>query len=181
MTDRPWEKIPGWFTRTSRHIYETVVNEAPDPAHFVELGTWYGRSSYYLNLIVKDSNKNIKIDHVDWFKGSVEHENNTIPNPEDFIKNLSPFKGNYTLHITDTITASSYYEDESLDFVFVDASHEYEDVLQDIKAWYPKIKKGGIIAGDDYKWEGVKKAVDEYFKNDVEIIDIDYLNWLVKK
>jgi hypothetical protein len=38
-------------------------------------------------------------------------------------------------------------------------------VIADIVAWYPKVKQGGVISGHDYPtWEGVKKAVNEYFK-----------------
>ena len=62
------------------------------------------------------------------------------------------------------------FEDNSLDFVFIDASHEYEDVKNDILAWLPKVKRGGILAGHDYyvnqDWfSGVKKAVNEIFSD----------------
>ena len=55
-------------------------------------------------------------------------------------------------------------ENESLDFVYIDANHSYNDTMKDIKKWFPKVKKGGVFSGDDYKWEGVKKAVDEFSK-----------------
>lgn len=53
----------------------------------------------------------------------------------------------------------------SLDFVFIDGSHLYHDVLKDITLWYEKVRSGGLIGGDDYetKWPGVKQAVDEFF------------------
>ena len=41
-------------------------------------------------------------------------------------------------------------EDESLDFVYIDANHAYDWVVQDIELWYPKVKKGGILWGHDY-------------------------------
>lgn len=62
------------------------------------------------------------------------------------------------------------------DFVFIDGSHFYEDVLKDIKCWYPLVKDGGILAGHDYgtgsrKRHDVKRAVDEFFgKNNVELL-----------
>jgi hypothetical protein len=43
------------------------------------------------------------------------------------------------------------FEDESLDFVYVDANHEFMNVVQDITCWTRKVKKGGIVAGHDYK------------------------------
>lgn len=42
------------------------------------------------------------------------------------------------------------FEDNSLDVVYVDADHKYEPVLADIRAWYAKVKPGGILCGDDY-------------------------------
>lgn len=61
--------------------------------------------------------------------------------------------------------------DGSLDFVYVDGNHRYEFVKQDLELSLRKVKSGGIIAGDDYTsggwWAGgVKKAVDEFARND---------------
>ena len=42
------------------------------------------------------------------------------------------------------------FEDESLDFVYIDANHRYDNVKQDIEIWYPKVRQGGILAGHDY-------------------------------
>jgi len=46
--------------------------------------------------------------------------------------------------------ASNIFENESLDFVYIDANHAYDWVVQDIELWYPKVKKGGILWGHDY-------------------------------
>lgn len=64
------------------------------------------------------------------------------------------------------------FEDNFLDFVYIDGDHSYKHVLHDVTAWTPKVKKGGMVSGHDYtSREGVKKAVDEYCsKNKVELI-----------
>lgn len=59
------------------------------------------------------------------------------------------------------------FEDESLDFVYIDGNHEYRYVKEDIEEWTKKVRKGGIVAGDDYYMTragniGVIKAVHEY-------------------
>jgi hypothetical protein len=47
-------------------------------------------------------------------------------------------------------TASTLFQNESLDFVYIDANHSYEHVKKDLELWFPKVKKGGIFAGHDY-------------------------------
>jgi predicted O-methyltransferase YrrM len=54
--------------------------------------------------------------------------------------------------------------DESLDFVFVDGSHLYQDVLLDLEALWPKVINGGILSGDDFLWADVERAVREFAK-----------------
>jgi len=46
--------------------------------------------------------------------------------------------------------AVDLFKDESLDFVYIDGNHTYDYVKQDIELWYPKVKKGGLVAGHDY-------------------------------
>jgi len=64
--------------------------------------------------------------------------------------------------------AASLFEDNSLTMVFLDAQHNYNSVVRDIELWFPKVKLGGELAGDDYGiedeppvWPGVRRAVDE--------------------
>jgi len=52
----------------------------------------------------------------------------------------------------------------SLDFVYIDASHKFDDVMQDIIVWADRIRPGGIISGHDYQIEDVRVAVDAYVK-----------------
>lgn len=47
-------------------------------------------------------------------------------------------------------TASQMFQDESLDFVYIDANHAYDFVKKDIQLWFPKVKKGGLFCGHDY-------------------------------
>ena len=67
--------------------------------------------------------------------------------------------------------AEKLFSEECLDFVYIDAQHSYEGCKEDIKLWWPKLKKGGIFAGHDYVTGmfpegnfGVKRAVDEFIK-----------------
>lgn len=70
--------------------------------------------------------------------------------------------------------AVTEFEDESLDFVFIDGDHSYDGVKLDIKLWLPKVKKGGWIGFHDYdhpRLPGVKQAIDEAF--DIKVLQFD--------
>lgn len=69
-------------------------------------------------------------------------------------------------------------EDESLDFIFIDADHCYSSVKKDIEAWVPKVRKDGLISGHDIHLYGVHKAVIEIFPDFINTgIDNVWLTW----
>ena len=68
-------------------------------------------------------------------------------------------------HRTTTTKASQKIEDNSLDFIFIDADHSYEQTKNDILTWSPKVKDGGMILGHDLNWHGVQIAVNELLPN----------------
>lgn len=74
---------------------------------------------------------------------------------------------------------AQYVKDGFLDFIFIDADHEYQSVKNDIIAWTPKLKPGGMISGHDTHFEGVFKAVSEMIPN-VQAVGIDHC-WVAKK
>jgi predicted O-methyltransferase YrrM len=78
---------------------------------------------------------------------------------------MEPVKDYYTAVRLTSVEAAATYEDSSLDFVFIDADHSYESVREDIIAWWPKVKAGGIISGHDYHMgaPGVINASNELF------------------
>jgi predicted O-methyltransferase YrrM len=63
-----------------------------------------------------------------------------------------------------SLSAANRFQDNELDFVFIDADHTYESTKADIVAWYQKVRVGGILGGDDYatQWPGVPQAVNEF-------------------
>jgi hypothetical protein len=62
---------------------------------------------------------------------------------------------------------------ENFEVVYIDGSHDYESVKNDIKAWRPKAK---ILCGHDYNFVGVKLAVDELLgKPDMVFIDNSWI------
>lgn len=93
---------------------------------------------YFGTKEIVDTNKNVAIKNLTNF-------NNKCVWLEDFSKNVY-----------------ETFDDESIDIIYIDGNHSYESVLLDLNNYYDKVKNGGLIIGDDYNEEGVKKAVDEF-------------------
>lgn len=66
------------------------------------------------------------------------------------IDNLSGYEQRAILIRSDSIEATNLFQDESLDFIYIDANHKYKYVYNDMISWYPKLKKGGIFSGHDW-------------------------------
>jgi GT2 family glycosyltransferase len=157
-----------WFTYPN--LYSYVVNKFPSGSHFIEVGVWKGMSASYMAVEIINSGKKIKFDCVDnWefienLQSDISQESFSENIYDTFLKNINPVQHIITPIKELSWDGAKHYEDNSLDFVFIDAAHDYESVKKDINAWFPKIKKGGIISGHDYAWsDDVKKAVDEFF------------------
>ena len=86
-----------------------------------------------------------------------------------FLANV--FKTGHQDHITpfpqSSLNAARFLakNEVKVDMVYLDGSHEYDDVLSDITAYWPLIRSGGVMVGDDYceYWQGVIDAVTDYF------------------
>lgn len=61
-----------------------------------------------------------------------------------------------------SVDAAKLIPDVWVDFVYIDGLHDYGSVRDDIAAWRPKIRPGGILAGHDLYMPGVKQALDEF-------------------
>jgi predicted O-methyltransferase YrrM len=157
-----------WFDY--QFLYKKMVDEFGDNSHFVEVGVWKGMSACYMAVEILNSEKKIKFDCVDtwdFVETSKEISKTQCENLfEIFKKNIEPVKDYIGIVKSLSWDGAKFYNDESLDFVFIDAAHDYESVTKDINAWFPKVKIGGIISGHDYRYNmGVYPAVNDFFKD----------------
>jgi predicted O-methyltransferase YrrM len=161
-----WENIKGSFT--FQFIYNNMVNTF-DNAVFVEIGTYKGQSAVFMVEKIKELKKNIKFYTIDLFVNPQGYENDADVKSgtllQKYYQNIEPVKDYINTIIGDSTKVHEQFENESLDFVFIDGDHSYKGVKKDLAGWFPKIKKGGIMAGHDYNELscGVRQAVDEFF------------------
>ena len=169
-----YRQIPGWFS--FRQVYEEALREAQDGAHFVEVGSWKGKSAAFMAVAILRSGKKIRFDCVDTWKGSDEPKHRADPDVQagtlyaTFLRNIAPVRPNLKVVRKPSVSASTEYADGSLDFVFIDAAHDYQSVVDDIAAWWPKVKTGGTLAGDDFNKREVEQAVRDSLPDGFEMI-----------
>lgn len=99
-------------------------------------------------------------------------------------KNIKPFQQRVTLIHQPSTVAACLFEDEIFDMVYIDADHRFDQVIQDIRAWWPRVKKGGFLCGHDFHrdWPGVQQAVKQFTQeNGLEFIQKGISDWIIPK
>lgn len=177
-----YHNIEGWASQEEQgELLKTILPLVKNSSKIkiAEIGVYQGRGTSIWNTILINEGIDYEYKAIDHFKGSLEH-NKTINYYEKTLHNLKPILDKITIIKNDSISECKNYNDEYFDIVYIDASHEYEFVIEDIKNWIPKVKKGGVICGDDYVkgWPGVIRAVDEIFGDNVNIVGNQ--QWWVK-
>jgi len=155
-----YQTIKGWFNWPE--LYARAVNDAPKVAEFVEIGCYLGKSTSCLAVEAVNSGKDITIYAIDLW----DPANKIGCTPEQFMENLKPATdaGVRVVPVQgDSVVLSRLFRDNSLDFVWVDGNHRYPFALADIKAYWPKLRNGGWMGGDDLIHGGVRQAVEEFF------------------
>lgn len=176
----------GWFNY--QEVYDLAVEHCKtldtQPV-LVEIGLWKGMSFSYLVLKAKEQlGEDVKVYGVDTFRGDPNNpreqeliQKMELPLIQTFLSNMEKLNirngQDYYLLDMESVLASKYVQ--KADFVFVDGGHLKEQVLADIKAWLPRVKKGGILAGHDFDAPGVKEAVEKMFGDDYKVINTSWV------
>jgi hypothetical protein len=188
-----YQTVPGHFNY--ENVYNDMISFAPQNTEekFVEIGVWKGKSVSYAGIEIINSGKNITLDAVDTWDGSPGEPilmnddslvNGTLYN--EFIVNTVPVRHVVKAVKMSSVEAAKQYADNSIFFVFIDGSHLYDAVREDILAWLPKVKPGGFIGGHDIdqteEFNGVRKAVDELIgPQNIKVYNKGWASWLHRK
>lgn len=172
-----------------REFLPLLINSLKLTGTGVEVGTADGKFS---NTILRYSNLSLlySIDlweyidqniYQDAINDSQEGHNNRFLTA---VNQLKKYESRSAIIKTSSEKAAQIFTNNVLDFVFIDANHCYQYCKQDLELWWPKIRKGGVLAGHDYvngtfnkTAFGVKQAVDEFFLNKNQKINITQEKW----
>jgi hypothetical protein len=142
------------FNINTREDFPIIFNKL----HYnlgIELGSFQGK---FANHIL--TNWNGKLICVDLFD---RHDNTDLHNPHGFYlkcdintvlptfnHNLKNFTNRLLTIQSDTKNAAQFFPDNYFDFIYIDAEHSYNSVINDMSHWYPKLKSKGLFAGHDF-------------------------------
>lgn len=149
----------GWFFDGEGEWYHNICKKIHN-GNILEIGSFEGLSlSYIKDTIISNNNKIYSVE--------------LYCRPR-LLKNAKSWGIN--LICKSSKEASLDFPDNFFDLIYIDGDHSYQSVKQDILLWIGKVKKKGIIAGHDYNWSGVEKAVNEIFFNKFKLFG---RHWLV--
>ncbi len=158
----------GW---PQRHPIACALNHFPEgyPFRCVELGVFEGDHSYEM-LTVLEPEMLYLVDMWEDIKVSGEGEDYLEYDQENWDRRYDKVMGIYAQCANVSILRMSGDQasealPNNLDLVYLDANHSYAAVLNDMIKWFPKVRAGGILSGDDYCREEVQKAVADFLKD----------------
>ena len=197
-----WRSVPGGFKGNG--VYDAAIDKfAQQECVFVEIGSLMGQSTCYMANSLKHRNiSHVKFDVIDyWASMHVTRSDVSFDwLPPHQMKAAQKFgKGEMSMawhyymlkthswamirsvfhgSSTDPNIAKNY-DDLSIDFVYLDTAHEASITKQELDLWWPKVKRQGLLCGDDYHppdgssttLNNYAKAVDAWFNDNGIVVE----------
>ena len=141
----------------------------------VEIGSYSGEGT---EVIAKHYKEVLAVDP--WINGYDINDVASQQCPMKYVfeafENRTKPLGNVSFSRSKSLEALDFVNTQSLNMVYVDGDHRYEAVVADIKGWLPKLRKGGVMAGHDWSFKAVQKALSEIFDGK-EVVKFDGDSW----
>ena len=196
--------LRGWLGDTS--VFHRLI-EKHRPEVIIEVGTWTGSSAVMMANKVKEMKLNCKIYCVDTWLGVLQMWDDTdhrgihkMPEADLLLKNGYPqiyyqFLSNivHTNHQDVIIPiplpanlAAKLLLNKNIksSLIYIDGSHEEDDVYDDMTNYYKLLNPGGVMIGDDYTWQSVKDGVKKFVTENnwsPSVIKEESVNWILEK
>ncbi|MEM8856074.1 MAG: class I SAM-dependent methyltransferase [Pseudomonadota bacterium] len=169
------------------------------PKVIVDVGVWKGQSTISFAKAQREVCEDGMVVAVDTFLGSPEHWN---PERKDVFSSLRFMNGRPMVYKTfianvqltgfadQIVPLAQTSENAALilarlgvvpDLVHIDAAHEYGPALRDIETYWKLLRPGGILAGDDFVWPGVARAVVHFSDTVKRPFNVDSPKWWIEK
>lgn len=158
--------VDGLTKQSELELLYRLASEMPGEAVVVEVGSYRGRSTLAIAAGL-ESVSNPRLFAVDTFAGDPDWKERDRPEEARAIFDRNT-RGIPFLHViqAESVVAATDFADATVDWVFIDALHDYRSVVVDIRAWAPKVKPSGLFSGHDWARHGVTDAVLRFFPLD---------------
>ena len=163
-----WDQIEGWFSHQDADFVRAICANINNGT-VVELGFFAGKCTGAMAPVCQaNGNEYYTVDNCEGGNPrdpatKAQQSRDMWKVFENNMKSLKLWSYINPLRI-DSAESTKFFEDGEVDFCFVDASHVAEDVKRDIEAWWPKIKRGGVLGGHDYSWGSVCGVTNDFAK-----------------
>lgn len=118
-----------------------------------KIGAEVGVEQGIYSKVLLENNKELKLYCIDPWKAYDGYREHVSQEKLDkFVEITKQRLENYNYEIVRDFSpeVANKFKDEFFDFVYVDGNHDLPHAVNDICAWWPKVRKGGILAGHDY-------------------------------
>jgi predicted O-methyltransferase YrrM len=159
--------VPGWLSDEEGEALYELARECTGKGVIVEIGSWKGKSTICLGLGSR-AGSGVPIfavdPHADYRHGEFK-QNIDRAGIADLV---TPVKG-FSQQVVDDF-------DQPIELLFVDGSHEEDDVREDFDKWVPKVVDGGVVAFHDTVWHpGVRRVVAEKIFSSRQFRDVRFV------
>lgn len=195
--------VTGWHSDDP--IFAQLINEVR-PKTVIEVGVWKGASTLHMASCLKRAGLHVsKIMAVDTFLGSLEFwTRRDDPERYQALKCINGYPTVYRQFLANvlhagaeeivipfpntSVIAARWFRDAGFeaDLIYIDGSHEYDEVSQDLNYWWDNLRPGGVMFGDDWEtWAGVRAAVTHFIgRLNVEYRESEVVRgnkWIINK
>jgi len=201
-TSRHKVDLQGWGSINP--LFSELVSQS-SPDRIIEVGSWKGASAVHFANLTRDLGLETVVFCIDTWLGSIEHwEKRGDEAHGSWFDSLELSHGYPQLYfqflhnviatgnaerivpIPNTSSMAAQWlkaHDIDAPLIYLDGSHYYADVLRDIIDYYPLVRSGGYLFGDDFQWDGVAKAIKEFCRKSALSYDVtpDGRAWVLEK
>lgn len=197
-------QVQGWVNAGFEECLERVASHVSDmtgsrDAVFIEVGTWKGASAVRIAETLKTRGVLKWLVCVDTWLGSPEFYTWGLDDPtrgvslntvagfptvfQTFTRNVRALGHTdvvvpFPMSSAQAAEVLAYYRTKA-HAAYIDASHEYDAVIADLRAYRPLMHDGGVMWGDDWDWPGVRTAVEEFARAQGLEVRVVQNNWLL--
>jgi len=187
----------GWQSHTP--AFRTLITQTK-PRLIIEVGTWKGASALEMAARICELGLPTEIVCVDTWLGALEFWTNQNDPTRylslqlkhgyptvyyQFLANVchQGFQERIIPFPQTSFIASLWFMHHGItaDMIYIDASHEEKDVYEDLNQYWNILSENGVIFGDDYTWEGVRRAVNRFAAEKERQVQFVYDKWILLK